>query len=65
MQGHLGKEHLEAELTTVCGHCGARLEMRITSDLKIDVHTRGADPLVFEPDVEWARFRGPNILDAY
>ena len=65
MQGQLRKEHLEADLATECGHCHAPLGFRVTSDLRIDVTTIGANPLVFQPEIDWREFAEPNILDAY
>ena len=65
MQGQLRKEHVEADLATECAHCHAVLDLTITSDLRIDVRTTGAAPLVFEPEIDWREFAAPNILDAY
>lgn len=65
MQGQLRKEHLETELVTECAHCQARLDLTVTSDLRILVRTEGAVPLVFEPEVNWRQFGEPNILNAY
>jgi len=61
----LRREHLEANLVTECAHCHTALGLAISSDLTIDVLTRGADPIVFLPEVDWNRFNEPNILDAY
>jgi hypothetical protein len=65
VQGQLRKEHLKADLATECGHCHAPLEFNVTSDLRIDLKTIGAKPLVFEPEIDWPDFTEPNILDAY
>ncbi len=65
MQGQLRNEKLEAELITECGHCGTSLALSITSRPEVLVRTGGVDPLVFMPDVNWASFTEPNILDAY
>lgn len=65
MQGQLRQQHIEATLETECDHCGARLEMTMTSDLRLDVLTPNAEPLVFEPEIDWRNFGAPNILDAY
>jgi hypothetical protein len=41
--------------------------MRLTvgSDLKYRVVERGAKPLLFEPEIDWAKFSEPNIIHAY
>ncbi|MFY9573194.1 MAG: hypothetical protein WAV20_17480 [Blastocatellia bacterium] len=41
--------------------------MRFTldSDLKRRVHDGRSEPLLFEPEVDWAKFKEPNIIHAY
>jgi len=41
--------------------------MRIVldSDMKVSAVDGGAEPLVFMPQVDWAHFSGPNIIDIY
>lgn len=41
--------------------------MRIdfASDLSYRVYNRGASPLLFEPEVDWATFAEPNIIHSY
>jgi hypothetical protein len=39
--------------------------MVVDQDLRWKVESSGARPLLFEPDVDWSRFRGPNIIDVY
>jgi hypothetical protein len=65
VQGQLRKEHLKADLATECAHCHAALDLTISSDLRINVRTAGAEPLVFEPEIDWHEFAQPNILAAY
>jgi hypothetical protein len=31
----------------------------------IRVHEPGASPLLFEPQIDWERFRKPNIIDDF
>jgi hypothetical protein len=65
VQGQLRKEQLDADLVTECGHCHAALDLAVSSNLRIDVRATRANPLAFLPDIDWAAFRQPNILDAY
>ncbi len=41
------------------------MEFAVDSDLEIRVNRGGRDPLVFLPQIDWAAFEEPNILDAY
>ena len=46
-------------------HCGRPIHMEIDSALGYRVAEEGAEPLVFLPDINWATFTEPNIIDAY
>jgi hypothetical protein len=37
----------------------------MSSDLKSYGHTSGAEPLVFEPEVDWSKLREPTIVNAF
>ena len=50
---------------TTCAHCGDPLRLTVDSALRVRVGSAGAEPLLFEPVVEWATFTESNILDAY
>ncbi|HEY6910839.1 MAG TPA: hypothetical protein VI356_15775 [Myxococcales bacterium] len=65
MQGRLRREELSVEIESECGHCGRALRATVDQDLRSKVHSRGARPLLFEPEVDWTGFRGPNIIDVY
>jgi hypothetical protein len=52
-------------ITTQCAHCGRPLHIEMDSKLKYQVTDEGAEPLVFLPDINWATFGEPNIIDAY
>ncbi len=65
VQGQLRREFLSVEIDTECAHCGRPLHLTVDSDLNVRVQEREAHPLVFEPDVDWAAFRDPNIIHAY
>jgi len=65
VQGHLRHEKLTVELETVCAHCGKELHLTLDSELQWSVKEHDANPLVFEPEVDWAHFEGPNIIQDY
>jgi hypothetical protein len=39
--------------------------MEIDSELQYRVAEEGVEPLVFLPQIDWARFTEPNIIHAY
>jgi len=41
------------------------MTITIDSDMKFSVLDKGAEPLVFMPQVDWETFAEPNIIDAY
>lgn len=65
MQGRLRGKRLRVEVATECGHCGRKLHLDLDGELRVAVKERDANPLVFEPDVDWARFSGTNIIHDY
>ena len=58
---------MSVEIETECAHCGQPLSVTIDSDLRYQVHDAdaGAQPLVFEPLIDWATFTEATIIDAY
>ena len=65
VQGHLRKSFLEVKIGTSCAHCGRPMEIVVDSDLNYRIVEGGRTPLVFEPAVDWSRFKDPNIIDGY
>jgi hypothetical protein len=41
------------------------MHITVDSELKYRVEEEGAQPLIFEPHVNWETFTGPNIIDVY
>jgi len=39
--------------------------MDVDERLRFQMRSRGASPLIFEPDVNWNNFRGANIIHDY
>jgi hypothetical protein len=58
-------EELSVEIRTECGCCGKSMHLTVASDLSYEVHDPGAEPLVFEPEVDWASLTDPNIIHCY
>ena len=65
MQGRLLKQDLSVTIDTACEHCGRSLRLTVDSDLGYEIHSDGAEPLVFEPHVDWSAVTAPNIIDFY
>ena len=65
MQGRLLKQDLSVTIDTACEHCGRSLRLTVDSDLGYEIHNDGAEPLVFEPHVDWSALTAPNIIDFY
>ena len=41
------------------------MSISVDSELRYRVHDENAEPLIFEPQVDWATFSEPNIIHAY
>ncbi len=65
MQGRLRREKLTVRIDSECGHCGRPLRMTVDQDLGWTVGSEGAEPLLFEPSVDWETFTGPDIIEVY
>ena len=65
MQGQLRGTDLSVEITTRCAHSQKPMRLMVDSRLTYDVREGGPNPLVFEPDVNWAAFTDPSIIDGY
>jgi hypothetical protein len=65
VQGRLRREKLTVRIDTACGCCGRRLRLTADEELRFAVESRGAEPLLFEPHVDWGAFRGRDIRRVY
>ncbi len=63
--GRLLRRRIRVDLRSVCGQTGRILRFDIASDLTWRVTTKGAQPLLFVPSVNWEGFRGANIINDY
>jgi hypothetical protein len=41
------------------------MHITLDSELRYSVNEKGAEPLVFEPHINWETFTEPNIIHAY
>ena len=65
MQGLLRDAELTVESTTGCAHCQEPMRLQVDSQLNSRVLEGGSSPLVFQPEVDWAIFTDPTIIDGY
>lgn len=65
VQGRLRNEELEVSVVTECSQTGRELRLSIDSKLGFQVETPEANPLLFEPHLDWSKFSAPNIIHDY
>jgi hypothetical protein len=65
VQGRLQNRPLSVEIHTQCTHCEQPLDFTVDSNLRYQVHQSGAEPLIFQPNINWDTFTDPNIIHAY
>jgi hypothetical protein len=65
VQARLRKQQLEVEIETCCAHCGRALHILVDHQLRVRVREAQANPRVFLPKIDWATFRGANIINDY
>jgi hypothetical protein len=65
VQGRLREKSLWVDIETTCAHCDEKVHIRLDSDGKWSVKQKDAPILVFEPEVDWATFSQPNIIDDF
>ena len=65
VQGRLRNEYLKVEVRTECAHCGQEMHLSLDSELRWSIEEPGAQPLLFEPEVDWHSFTAPNIIHDY
>jgi hypothetical protein len=65
VQGRLRDEELVVTIKTECMHCTRSLQLEVDSQLRFQGVSDGAEPMVFEPAIDWAKFKKPNIIHDY
>ena len=48
-----------------CHHCSRPLTLEVDEELGWEVGQRDVAPLLFEPDMDWEKFLGANIIHDY
>jgi hypothetical protein len=56
---------MRVRVESECHHCSRPLTMDVDERLRFRVLSRGASPLIFEPDMNWNNFSGANIIHDY
>jgi hypothetical protein len=64
VQGRLTGAPVAVRVDTRCGVCARPIRVDVDQDLRWSTPD-GLRPLIFEPSVDWSRFRAPNILHDY
>ncbi len=64
MQGQLRNRSLTATLTTECAQTGRPLEMVVDSDLRVELRSEGAQPVVSIPLINFKKLGLKVIYDA-
>jgi len=65
VQGRLTDRRTEATIDTVCAHCNQPMQIIVDSAMRYEARRAGPKPMFFEPQIDWPRFREPNIIHAY
>ena len=65
VQGRLRERPLSVEIHTHCTHCEQPLDLTVDSNLRYQVEQSGAEPLIFQRNINWDTFTDPNIIHAY
>ena len=65
MQGRLRNVQLTVKIESECAHCGQSLHLTVDSELAWGVQEQEANPLVFDPDVDFGHLAAPNIIADY
>lgn len=65
VQGQLRNETISVTIKTECAHCQQPIHIIVDSEAGYELHAGEAQPLVFEPHINWETFTEPNIIHAY
>lgn len=65
MQGRLRGQALTVTIDSACAACGQTLSLDLSDRLEWRIKAGPDTILVFEPDIDWATFKAPTIVDDY
>jgi hypothetical protein len=56
---------MAAVIRTRCARTGRGLTLDIDTEGTVTAREKEADPLLFEPEIDWEHFEKPHILDDF
>lgn len=56
---------MSVDIETSCAHCDETLHIELDSRGDFTVREAEADPLLFQPEIDWERFDEPTIIHDY
>ncbi|MCP4752131.1 MAG: hypothetical protein GY866_14640 [Proteobacteria bacterium] len=65
VQGRLREERLSFVIESECAGSGRSMRLELDSDLHFKKVEAGAQPLVFQPFVDFSTLGDPSIIDAF
>lgn len=65
MQGRLRNAPLSVRIDSRCTVCARPISIVADQDLRWETTDAGLRPLIFEPSLDWSRFRARTIVDDY
>jgi hypothetical protein len=65
VQGQLRQEALSFTIETTCAHCGQSIHIEMDGNLNYRVLSKGAEPIVHVPMVDFDTLDDPSIIDAF
>ena len=65
VQGRLRGRRVSASIRSECAACGTTIGFVVDSDFRWRIDAGPASPLVFQPSIDWSRFRAPTIVNDY
>ena len=65
VQGRLREETLSVTVHTECACCARPIDVEIDSEMRSQVLSAGASPLVTVPKIKLRRLQAPNIIDDF
>jgi hypothetical protein len=64
VQGRLRNAPVEVRIDSRCAVCARPIRIVADQDLRWETEA-GLRPLIFEPSIDWGRFRARTIIDDY
>jgi hypothetical protein len=65
VQGHLTGSAATASISSACACCDRPLELTVTNDLRYEVLSDDAEPVISVPSVDVPSLKDPSIIHAF